>query len=33
MNLNENSKSIDSIAGRHLGKAGDGTVVNPYITP
>jgi 7-cyano-7-deazaguanine reductase len=25
--------SIENIAGRHLGKAGDGTQVNPYVTP
>lgn len=29
----ENQKVIDSIASQHLGKAGDGSVVNPYITP
>lgn len=33
MSINNTPQSIDEIAGRHLGKAGDGSVVNPYITP
>jgi 7-cyano-7-deazaguanine reductase len=27
------TQDINKIAGKHLGKAGDGTAVNPYITP
>ena len=27
------TKSIEQIASTHLGKAGDGTIVKPYVTP
>jgi len=29
----DNQEVINNIASQHLGKAGDGSVVNPYVTP
>lgn len=31
--MDDNQEVINNIASQHLGKAGDGSVVNPYVTP
>lgn len=31
--MNDNQKILNEIANQHLGKAGDGTAVKPYVTP
>lgn len=33
MSNTDNQEAINNIASQHLGKAGDGSVVNPYVTP
>ena len=31
--MNDNTNKLNEIVSEHLGKAGDGSIVKPYVTP